>query len=249
MKKYICVILMAAAGTAVFGGDFSLSAGAGGIAGGFFSRYTLAADGTVDGARIQVDSAQAINQYNFGFFAFFDATYGVFSVFFQNGSNTYAEMSDVLVLANEINQSGKGWETVLGFSLLGKYPFYLNNTFTVFPLLGIEYHISRRQRRTQPDGWVYDRTDGLRERDKDNNAFRLEDWNSFWIQLGGGIDINVHRGFFIRSDVLYGFRLMTPYESKNLDMMKTMAGDPKPRLGGLTSGPSLRISAGFRFCN
>jgi len=55
--------------------------------------------------------------------------------------------------------------------------------------------------------------------------------------------------FSVRAELLYGFRLMTPYEVKNLELMKSMAGDPNPKLGGLTSGPSLRLSAGYRFFN
>ena len=248
MKRRICAIALVLAGAAAFGGEFSLSAGAGGLLGGFFTRYTLSADGTKDGDRIKIDAGQESDQFNYGFFAFFDATYGVFGVFYQNGANTYKETFEVLGVDDTGPPStGKGWETVLGFSLLGRYPFSLNERLTVFPLLGVEYRIVLIQTRTQPDGWVYDRADGLRERDKDGNAYRLKDWNSMWVDLGGGADFTLAGNFFIRGELLYGFRLMTPYEVKNLDMMKSMAGDPHPKLGGLTSGPSIRLCAGYRF--
>ena len=248
MKKLIFTIFLFFTGLiAIFAGDFSLSAGVGGHIGGFFTRYTLSADGIVQDTRIKVDSTQEVNQLNYGFFAFFDATYGVFSVFYQNGSNTYKETANVSVLDNNVNQDGQGWDSALGFSFLGKYPFSLNERLTVFPLLGIDYQISLKQRRTQADGWVYDRTDGLREKDKDNNAYKLEDWNSFWINLGGGLDFMLTGNFFLRGELLYGFRLMTSYETKNLDMMKALANDPNPKLGGLTSGPSIRIGVGYKF--
>jgi len=248
MKKQICIIfLLFTIKISVFASDFSLSAGAGGLLGGFFTRYTLTADGIIEDTRIIIDSAQEVNQFNYGFFAFFDATYGTISILYQKGTNTYRETADISVLTNSTDQRGKGWDSVLGFSLLGKYPFNLNRQISIFPLLGIEYQISLTQKRTQPDGWVYDRTDGLREQDKDGNAYLIEDWNSIWINIGGGMDFKLPGNFFIRGDLLYGFRLMTSYETKNLDMMKTMAGDPNPKLGGLTSGPSIRISAGYRF--
>jgi hypothetical protein len=40
---------------------------------------------------------------------------------------------------------------------------------------------------------------------------------------------------------------MTPYEKKNLDYMKKMTGDNNPDLSGLTSGPGIRLAAGYRF--
>jgi len=247
MKKEICTILLVFVGTAVFGADFSLSAGAGAYLGGFFTRYTLTAEGTVEGARMKINAIQKLNQFNYGFLAFFDATYAEFSVFFQNGVNDYKETANISLFSEGSNQSGKGWESVLGFSLLGKYPFSLNERLTVFPLLGVEYQISLSQKRTQHDGFVYDRTDGLRENDKDNKAYKLEDWNSLWINLGGGVDFSLAGNFFIRGELLYGFRLMTSYETKNLDMMRAMSGDSNPKLGGITSGPALKAAAGWRF--
>lgn len=248
MKRHICTVFLVLAGAAaVFGGEFSLSAGAGGIVGGFFTRYTLKADGTVEGARITIDATQEMDQFNYGCFAFFDATYGIFSFFFQNGVNTWHETTDMSVAANKGDTSGQGWDRVLGLSLLGKYPFRLNDRFTVYPLLGIEYQITLLQKRTQPDGYVYDRDDGLRELDEKKKAFLLEDWNSFWIDLGGGVDLALPRNFFLRGELLYGFRLQTSYETKGLNRVIAEAGDNNPDKGGLTSGPSIRLSAGYRF--
>ena len=248
MKRTICIIILDFVCVAfIFGEGFSLSAGGGAYIGGFFTRYTLDADGMVEGERIIINATQEMNQFNYGFYAFLDATYGVLGVFYQNGINDYKETADISVLTHGTSQNGQGWESVLGFSLMGKYPFKLNEKFTIFPLLGIEYQISLKQERTQPDGYVYNRTDGIREKDKDGNAYLPEDWNSFWFNLGGGIDYMITDNFFIRGELLYGFRLMTLYEIKNLDLMKSQAGDPDPKLCGLTSGPSLRLSAGYRF--
>ncbi|MDR0290705.1 MAG: hypothetical protein LBI06_07205 [Treponema sp.] len=251
MRQRICAIFLILAGTAAaFGAELSFSAGAGGSLGGFFSRYTLSADGMVDGNQIKVDAGQEHNQLDYGFFGFIDATYAEFSFSYQRGSNTWTETFTVAGLDASLfpSASSKGWETVLGFSLLGKYPFQLNEQFSVFPLLGVEYQISLMQRRARAsDGWVYDRANGLWEMDKDGNAYSLRDWNSFWIKLGGGIDVTLFNNIFLRGELLYGFRTMTPYEIKNLDRTKSLSGDPNPKLGGVTNGPSLRISAGYRF--
>jgi len=247
MKKQICAVLLVLAAAAAFGADFSLSAGAGGFLGGFFTRYSLNADGTVEGAQLKIDATQKMNQFDYGFFAFFDATYGVFSVFFQRGIGNYEETAEISVFSDGTVDTGKGWETVLGFSLLGKYPFSVGEKVLIFPMLGIEYHKSLIQKRTQSDGFVYKRDDGLREKDKDNNAYKLSDWDSFWVNVGGGIDYALTDSVFFRGELLYSFRLMTSYEKKNLEMMKALAGDPDPKLGGLTSGPKLKLSVGRRF--
>jgi hypothetical protein len=251
MKSQICtVFLILVTAMVAFGADFHLSAGAGGIFGGFFTRYTLSADGVINGNRMQVDAGQKLNQLDYGFFAFFDATYGEISILYQRGSNTWTETFTVVGVDDSAftPDSSKGWETVLGFSLLGKYPFQLNERISVFPLLGVEYQISLKQRRTRShDGRLYDRSDGGWEKDKDGNAYKLSDWNSLWIKLGGGFDFMLPKNFFVRGTVLYAFRTMTPYETKNLELMESKTGDPDPKLKGVTSGPSLRISAGYRF--
>jgi len=247
MKRQICAFFLVLSAAAAFGADFSLSAGAGGILGGAFTRYTLSADGEKDGNHIKIDATQKMNQFNYGFYAFLDASYGIFSVFFQNGINDFTETMDIEGPISISDMSGKGWESVLGFSILGKYPFKLNERLIFFPLLGFDYRISLSQKRAQPDGYVYDRTGGGRERDKDNKAYKQSDWNSMWINLGGGLDFFLTGNLFLRTELLYGFRLMTSYETKNLAMMKAQSGDSNPKLSGLTSGPALKIAAGWRF--
>jgi opacity protein-like surface antigen len=250
MKRHICTVFLVLAGAAaVFGGEFSLSAGAGGIVGGFFTRYTLKADGMIANIPMKIDATQEMDQFNYGCFAFFDATYGIFSVFFQNGVNTFKQTQDIYGVPSADPTTGNGWDQVLGLSLLGKYPFRLNDHFTVFPLLGIEYQIALKQIRIHPydKQKTYDRWDGVWEYHKKGEAFLLEDWNAFWVDLGGGVDLTLPKRFFLRGERLYSFRLQTSYETKNLEYMIDMSGDNNPTKGGLTSGPSIRLSAGYRF--
>jgi opacity protein-like surface antigen len=141
---------------------------------------------------------------------------------------------------------GKGWETMLGFSVLGKYPFALKKTFLLFPLAGIEYQVSLIQQRTlSGDGRRYDRAGGLYELNKDGKALNLSDWNSLLIKVGVGADFMLKPWLFIRGEFLYSFRLMTDYERDGLAQMKGTV--PNPKLSGLSSGPNLRIGVGWRF--
>jgi hypothetical protein len=225
--------------------DFSF--GAGGLIGGLFSRYNLQADGVSNGIPMKVDAGQDMNQFNYGGLVFFDAVYGEFGIAIQNGINNWRQILDVGGLESNTPAKGDGWESMIGFSLLGKYPFRLREKFAFFPLLGMEYQAALVQERTQPDGHIYDRTDGLREQDKDGNAYKLSDWNSIFVDIGCGADFPLGGNFFVRGEILCSFRLMTGYETKNLEYMKAMTGDNDPSLSGLTSGPALRLCAGYRF--
>ena len=222
----------------LWGVDFSLSTGAGGLFGGYFTRYKSSS--TSDSGRMTQD----VNQLNYGALAFFDATYGVLTVAFQGGSSSYDEVMSKN--GKFVPLTGEGWETVLGISLLGKYPFTFNDRIKLYPLLGLEYQRALSERRRQSGGPIYDRTNGLQEQDKDGKAFDVSAWNSFWIQLGGGMDFSVSGSIFARGELLYGFRLMTSYEKDGLEQLKAMLNDNDPKLSGLTSGPSIRISVGYR---
>ena len=244
MKKISVFVLLAIFFTLNLGAiDFSLSAGAGPFAGGLFTRYTLKADGI----SIKIDAGQEMNQFNFGGLFFFDAAFCELDFYVQRGMNTWSQIFDIAAMQSNKPATGDGWETMIGFSLLGKYPFSLTRQLILFPLIGMEYQICLVQERTQPDGSIYNRSDGLREKDKDGKAYELSSWNSFFVDLGAGIDFALTGKIFLRGELLYSFRLMTIYEKKNLDYLKAMTGDNNPKLGGLTSGPVFRLLIGSRF--
>jgi len=238
MKKILIIlILLVVLSNSVFGADFSLSTGAGGLLGYNFTRYTMEGGG--------LTSYQDMDRLNYAGFLFFDATYVELAVLFQGGSNTWVEKLGGLSFSDK----GTGLETSLGISLLGKYPFNINERITWFPLLGVEYHIALLQRRT-PDGlYEYNRTEGHTgaDRDKNGDSYPLHAWNSFWIDMGAGLDYNLTGSFFLRTELIFGFRLMTEYEAGALEMFKHQTGDKNPSLFGLTGGPSLKIGVGYRF--
>lgn len=240
MKKALFFIILVSLCMGLWGVDFSISTGTGGLFGGLFTRYK--ASSSVSSGEI----TQNINQLNFGGFAFFDATYGELAVIVQRGSNSYDE--NMYREGEPVSMTGDGWETMLGFCLLGKYPFTPAERISLFPLLGVEYQFSLSQRR-RPDNYnlIYDRTNGTRDQDKDGKAYNISVWNSIWINLGVGMDFSLVKSLFVRGELLYGFRLMTPYEADGLEQMKNALNDNDPKLGGLTSGPSFRLAAGYRF--
>jgi hypothetical protein len=147
------------------------------------------------------------------------------------------------------DDKGMEYETLLGLSLLGKYPIALNEKWSLFPTVGAEYVIALVERRQPEGGEVVDRTGGTlsSDLDKDGKAYPLSAWNALLIKIGAGADYTLTRYIFLRGELFYGFRLQTAYESGALEMVKGMFHIFSPRYYGLTSGPSLRIAVGYRF--
>ena len=240
MKKYIILLTIIFAPAALLSAaDFSLSTGGGGLLGYTFTRYTL------EGGN--VTSTQSMDRLNYGGSVFFDATYGELAVMFQGGSNSYAEKMDYA--ANTLsNGKGKGYEASLGFSLLGKYPFRVSDKIAWFPLLGIEYQIALVEKRQPEGGITYNRTKSyyLEDNDKNGKPYPLSAWNSWWIDVGAGLDYNITGPLFLRSALIFGFRLRTNYENGALEVAQQQTGIKDPKLAGLTGGPALKISIGYR---
>ena len=250
MKKYLAIILSAALTCVLPADDFSFSMGAGAHIGGLFTRYQLSANGKIEGEPVSVNAAQTMNQFNYGAFLFFDATWVEFSAGVQGGLNNYEEtMIAASPSIDDITTTsrGEGSEVMLSIALFGKYPFTLSEKFTVFPLAGLEYQITLMQSR-QPEGRRrYDRTDPERgETGADGKTYALPVWNSLFIIVGGGMDYRLSSSMFLRTELLYGFRLQTFYEIDALEKAKKGVNAQDPKLGGLTSGPTLRIAAGWR---
>jgi hypothetical protein len=221
--------------------DFSLSAGGGGLLGYTFTRYTL------EGGN--VSSTQSMDRLDYGGFLFFDAAYAEFSVFIQGGNSVYRE-NMIYSVASFADSKGTGSETSLGFSLLGKYPFSINEKISLFPMFGIGYQIALIQKRRPEGDLAYDRSKGMlpEDRDKNDKPYPLSAWNSFWIDVGAGLDCNITQTLFLRSELLFGFRLPTSYELGALEVVKNPPMNvSNPKLAGLTGGPALKLGIGYRF--
>jgi len=245
MKKFIlplfAAFLFVNLPNNIFAADFSVSIGGGGLLGYTFTRYTLKDE--------NVNSTQSMDRFDYAGVLFFDAVYAEFSVMIQGGKNSYKE--NMIYTTDSISDTkGTGSETSLGFSLLGKYPFTINKTFTWFPMFGVEYQIALTQRRHPYGDYVYDRTKGSlpEDRDKDDKPYSISAWNSFWIDIGAGLDYNITSKLFLRSELLFGFRLPTSYELSALEVVKNPPMNAKnPSLAGLTGSPTLKLGVGYHF--
>ena len=238
MKKILLAAVIITLTGFTYALDFSLSAGGGGLLGYTFTRYTLKGGNAT--------SVQSMDRINYAGFLFFDAAYAELSVLIQGGYNSYTEKMTDLPAEN-----GTGSEISLGFSLLGKYPFNINETISWFPMLGVEYQIALKQRRKPDDGVEYNRSNGkgnsATDVDKNGNSYPLSAFNSFWIDVGAGLDYNFTGSLFLRTELLFGFRLPTSYEMGALEMAKKSFNIDNPKLRGLTGSPNIKIGIGYRF--
>jgi len=235
--------------------EFTLSGGGGVLLGGLFTNYIIDADEYTRFGRVNLEMTQEIQQFNFGGFVFFDATYAEFAVTVQHGINSYKEDVDARVPSKGDTitiREGTGSETMLGFTLLTKYPFQLRDDFIIYPLLGMEYQVALTQKRKGNNlDREYNRTSGKTEFPRDN--FTLSLWNSWFVKVGAGMDFYFHHPWYLKTEFLYSFRLITNYEKAAINYLKNDFGISEPKLfgspgmRGLTHGPELRISVGYRF--
>jgi opacity protein-like surface antigen len=249
IKRVLAALAALLPGLAAFGLDIPLSAGGGGLAGALFTRYTLNAEGSIV-VPVDVVSTQEINQVTYGAFLFADAAWAELGLDIRWGNDTWGEeysarTKEGIVLVRQPN-AGTGTEAALGISLLGKYPFRLNHGLSIFPLGGLEYRIALMEYRDPDIGPNYDRTGGVWEKDSRGGAYTLGAWNSLSIDIGAGLDLDLRSRLFLRTELLYGFRLQTSFERDALEKVKRMANAPDPVLWGLTSGPTLRLALGWR---
>lgn len=247
MKKTILVLVCALWPVlAAFSGDNPFSAGVGGLVGLDINRYTFTSR--------TLSIGQDNTQVNYGGFVFLDARWAEIAVSVQGGSGRYAESMEAgyFVLPP---LAGAGRETVFGFSLFGKYPFGLSSGLSVFPMIGLEYRVALAEKRRE-DGLSWrSRNNGASggsgwDLDKNGRPYSLSAWNALWLHIGAGADFYFRDNFFLRGEFLYGFRLRTKYEEGFMDMVTDIIlpqTDQNLRRTGLTSGPVLKIAAGYKF--
>jgi hypothetical protein len=163
-----------------------------------------------------------------GVFALFDATYGELSLGFFGGGGTNEDSGAL--------GSGKSDTSVMGLDigLLGKYPFAINDKFTVFPLLGITY---RAMLSAKFDGNQYKNSKG-------DDA--PGDFSALWFRFGGGVDYSFTNALYLRGDLLYGLRVASKAENDMVDYFKelTPGVDAKTLLG---HGLEIKVAVGYRF--
>ena len=174
--------------------------------------------------------------YSGGIWAFFDATYveaDAALVFTSYNQTVKAPDEPLLSLSGTEKHSYT--ITHINLALLGKYPFTLNEQWTLFPLLGIDGQIAL----TNNDGQLD--KDFKKVKDAGYGVPTLgEFWNCLWIKAGVGADFNLSQTLYLRGEFLYGIKLNSQNDTNNAKYWKEQAG-------GIANGPSLKIGLGYRF--
>jgi hypothetical protein len=149
---------------------------------------------------------------NYGFFGFFDATY-IDVKFGITGVTTWVKTTAAVSNSNGgvDPENIRLYGNALTLSFYGKYPFELNS-FTIYPILGIEFKIMLSLLYDQDSPEEYDH-----RKKGDSYQGKAKDWTAFYGRLGVGFDFNVSDSFFIRSEVTFGIKPSTARENFIID--------------------------------
>ena len=191
----------------------------------FISDFGGGVRGRVDDVNISVE----MPHFGGGGFIFLDATFVKASLgFFWTGGNT---TTGFLGAGGNITGIGDGGNVTirgLDFGLFLKYPFVINEQFTVFPLLGINYRA------------VF--TFSIGEQSLNRCA---RDLSALWLKAGGGMDFPLTGRLFLRGQALYGIRFRNTLE-RTIVNQTPPEGHVNARFG---HGLTLKLSVGIRDLN
>jgi hypothetical protein len=227
-KKGLVVLVLAAfaAGGVWAQAEFSVSAGAGGLFGSDFG-------GGVDVSGETISSKTETPYFGVGGYAFLDATYAELTVAFLAGSG---KMKVSGTSGGNDQSKEKDWLiTNLNIGLLLKYPFEINDVFSFFPLLGVDYQLS-----ISTDLEVKNDSTG------ETKKYEAGDFSALWFKAGLGGDIAFTDEIYLRLEALYGIRLANKFETDMKDESEKLPIDldVKTLLGhGLTA----KVAVGFKF--
>ena len=156
---------------------------------------------------------------------------GVFAFFYL----TFTELSlGIFTGYGDITEENPDWNFVrdnvyytgLDISLLGNYPFVISNQFTVFPLIGINYQTM------------------LLVLGSYEMYVRPFDSRWLWLKFGGGFDYSLSSKIFMRTAILYGFRIPNREEKKHVDWYNNEWTNTEIRPG---HGLEIKLAFGYRF--
>jgi hypothetical protein len=191
---------------------FTLSAGGGIFIGGEIG-------GGVSAENYRYDILIKVPYFGGGGFLFFDAAYAEISFgVFGGGGN----------LASFVN---------LNIGLLSRYPFRINDKFSVFPLLGIDYQITVSAKLKDGGDMLYsDFTTGEEK--------IAGDLSALWFKFGGGLDYRITEKVYARAQALYGLRAANKFETIMENRYKWDGYSAKTLLG---HGPTVKLAVGYKF--
>jgi outer membrane protein W len=158
-----------------------------------------------------------------GIYGFFDATYVEVSMGYFFGTATFKTSSEIG--GSSYSSEDKLKIQSLNFGLLGKFPIKINDSFSLFPLLGIEYK--------------YVISLAAEDGSTPGDAEKI---SSFWIKAGVGGDISLTDNVYLRLNLLYGIRAPNKFED---DLFGALSGSNAETLNG--HGLTAKIAIGFKF--
>jgi hypothetical protein len=231
-KKGLVVLFLAvfAAGGLWAQAAFSVSAGAGGLVGGDFGG---GAEVTGEQLGIPLSSKIETPYFGGGGYVFLDATYAELTFAFFLGGGKYK--TSMTYPGNDNLTEGDWSITNFNIGLLLKYPFAINDAFSLFPLVGVDYGICLSAK--------YELEEGVSDPVKDAG-----DLSALWFKAGVGGDFSFTDRIYLRLEALYGIRLANKFETDTKDnyveMLPGADIDAKTSLGhGLTA----KLAVGFKF--
>jgi hypothetical protein len=229
-KKIVFAAFLLVLAVSVFAADFGISVGGGALLGGNFTKsetdpsdvfLPFPSVGSIPG---KMALAYKTKAFDVGAFVFVDATYAELSAayFAEIGkvTGTMTRDSTIPAMAGEDDIDEDYLSHVIIVDLLGKYPFVLNERFTVFPALGVglKFPIA-----------------GNKNSDKEHDVT----WGVVG-KVGGGLDFSLTQALFLRAEALFAYQFASDQEAV-ID-----GTDYQFKSVGYNLGPQVKIGVGYK---
>jgi len=168
----------------------------------------------------------AMPYYGGGAYLFLDAIYAEIFAGLSGGGGKWASAH-----ATDKNELADMPRSYLNFGVFAKYPVTVWNV-KMFPLLGVDYESSLSGRIEFADGYGWSRS-------VDANSL-----SALWVKFGGGVDCDLGKSVYLRSELLYGLRTPNRFEKDYIDEEKNQGVDAKTGLG---HGLTFKAGVGVKF--
>jgi hypothetical protein len=132
----------------------------------------------------------------------------------------------------------KETQSYFNIGIMGKYPFELNDRFSLFPLLGFDFQILTKFKDTMAGYSIEMKRSELSDYDLDKTYFDRAVFN-----LGLGLDFLITKEIFLRGMFVYGINFHTKQQKDAIDEIK----DYGYNISILNHGPSIKLAVGYKF--
>jgi hypothetical protein len=227
-KKIFCLACLFVLAAAAFAADFGLSVGGGSLLGANFTKSET--DSTILVATMTNTLAYDTKTFDAGAFLFVDAAYAELSAAYiaeigtVTGTAKTTSLPDVPIDEDYLSH-------VIIVDLLGKYPFVLNEKFTVFPALGLGLKFPFA---------------GNKSSDKEHDVT----WGVV-TKAGAGLDFALTQALFLRCEALFAYQFVSDKEAKIEQDLSSFGQGKKTfdyqfRSIGYNLGPQVKIGLGYK---